>query len=73
MPLYAKAGIPQTWLVDLAARTVTVYADPGSDGYAREEVRRQEDRVRIALRHAVGQEDTGGAPVLDILVGDIFS
>lgn len=33
MPLYAAAGIPETWLVDLAGDAITVYRDPGPDGY----------------------------------------
>ncbi len=35
VPLYARAGIPEVWLVDLPAGSVTVYRDPGPSGYAR--------------------------------------
>ena len=75
VPRYGKAGIPETWLVDLAARTVTVYSEPGPDGYARERVRRREDGVRIALRPAVREGDRDvapGAPVLDVQVAEMF-
>lgn len=34
IPLYARAGIPEVWLVDLEADTVEVYREPGEDGYA---------------------------------------
>lgn len=34
IPLYARAGIPEVWLVDLDADTVEVYREPGEDGYA---------------------------------------
>jgi len=31
--LYARAGIPETWLVDVVACAVTVYRGPQPDGY----------------------------------------
>jgi Uma2 family endonuclease len=34
VPLYAQAGIPEVWLVDLTAGNITVYRGPGPDGYA---------------------------------------
>lgn len=33
--LYAAAGVPETWIVDVVAGTVEVYTAPGPDGYAR--------------------------------------
>jgi Uma2 family endonuclease len=33
LPLYARAGIPEVWIVDLRQRKVEVYADPASGGY----------------------------------------
>lgn len=30
---YARAGIPAYWLIDLGARSVEVYSQPGADGY----------------------------------------
>ncbi|HEY7064350.1 MAG TPA: Uma2 family endonuclease [Chloroflexota bacterium] len=35
VPLYARAGIPEVWLVDLQARRITIYRDPSPTGYAR--------------------------------------
>lgn len=32
-PLYAGAGIPEVWIVDLAARVVEVCVDPAPEGY----------------------------------------
>jgi Uma2 family endonuclease len=32
--LYARAGIPEVWLVDITSATVTVYRRPGATGYA---------------------------------------
>ena len=33
MPLYARAGIREAWLVNLPAQTVEFYRTPGPDGY----------------------------------------
>jgi Uma2 family endonuclease len=41
LPLYARAGIPEVWLVDLNGRVLWVYRQPGMDGYA--EARRSDD------------------------------
>jgi Uma2 family endonuclease len=32
-PLYAAMGVPQFWLVDVAARCIEVHRSPGPDGY----------------------------------------
>ena len=37
VPLYAEAGIPEAWLVDVTARTITVHTKPGAGGYAEEQ------------------------------------
>src|SRR5438105_1496751 len=34
MPLYARAGIPEAWLIDLAAERIEVYQDPVAGQYA---------------------------------------
>ena len=33
LPLYARAGIPEVWLLDLTRRAVTVFTKPGANGY----------------------------------------
>lgn len=33
VPLYAQAGVPEVWLVDLAGRRVHVYRNPAAKGY----------------------------------------
>lgn len=33
VPLYARAGIPESWVVDLGAREVRVFRDPSVGGY----------------------------------------
>ena len=61
VPRYGKAGIPETWVVDVSARTVTAYTGPGPEGYARERVLRCGERIRAS---AVAE--------LDFPVDDIF-
>jgi Uma2 family endonuclease len=34
LPLYARAGIPEAWLLDVNGRTLEVHRRPGPDGYA---------------------------------------
>lgn len=34
LPLYAAAGIPEAWLVDLEGERILLYRSPGPDGYA---------------------------------------
>jgi Uma2 family endonuclease len=33
VPLYARAGIPEVWLVDLVGERVEVFREPGPEGY----------------------------------------
>lgn len=35
VPLYARSGIPEAWLVDLQADRIEVYQEPGGGQYAR--------------------------------------
>lgn len=35
VPLYARAGVPEVWLVDLNAERVEVHREPASGGYRR--------------------------------------
>jgi Uma2 family endonuclease len=35
MPLYARAGVPEAWLVDLEAQQVVMYGKPSDQGYGR--------------------------------------
>ncbi|MGA8054949.1 MAG: Uma2 family endonuclease [Burkholderiales bacterium] len=34
IPIYAREGIPEAWLVDVQRRVVTVYRGPAPEGYA---------------------------------------
>jgi Uma2 family endonuclease len=59
-PLYAAAGVPEYWLVDVVAGVVEVHRDPRADGYA--SVTRH---AREAVLTVPGFED------VVVLVGDI--
>ena len=43
--LYARAGIPEVWLVDVAARRLTAYREPTPDGYAQALPIGRDDRI----------------------------
>jgi hypothetical protein len=36
VPLYARHGIAEAWLLDVAGRCLTVYRSPGPDGYGQQ-------------------------------------
>lgn len=36
LPLYARAGVPEVWIVDLPQGVVQVFREPGAAGYASE-------------------------------------
>lgn len=60
-PLYGRAGIPETWLVDVGAGAVTVCTGPGPGGYAAQRtLRRGAELV------------AGSVPDLGFPVGEIF-
>ena len=47
--IYAEAGVPEYWLVDLTTMTVEVYAAPSDGAYAKVERLRDGDVLRPAL------------------------
>jgi hypothetical protein len=48
IPLYAKAGIPEAWLVDLQAETITVYREPAPEGYRQAQQYGRGEKVKSA-------------------------
>lgn len=54
LPLYARAGIAEVWIVDLRRRVVTVHREPGPDGYATVTTHGPEDTVFPALTPDIG-------------------
>lgn len=63
--LYARAGIPVYWLIDVPAKTVEVRSEPGEQGYAKVEVRGIGGTVPCPL------DGVGGLDVAAILVNAI--
>jgi Uma2 family endonuclease len=61
LPLYAAAGIPEVWIVDLRRRQVLVYREPTPDGY----------RLSITYTHGA---DLSPLAFPDLVIGweDIF-
>jgi Uma2 family endonuclease len=45
IPMYARHGIPEVWLVDLGHDSLVVYRDPAPDGYQVAQVLHLDDRV----------------------------
>ena len=59
--LYALAGIPETWVVDLDGRAIERFIEPGPDGYRAHTTFRSGDRLSPTL-----------LPDLDLAVGDLL-
>ena len=45
VPLYARAGIPEYWVVDVKERAVHVFREPGLEGYRKTVVAKGEDEL----------------------------
>jgi Uma2 family endonuclease len=54
VPLYARVGVPEAWLVDLTGGVVEVYRDPAVDGRGRVERVGRGGRVAPAAPPEVG-------------------
>lgn len=61
VPLYAKAGIPETWLVDVNADRLEVYRTPAAEGYRDVRVLRRGESLTIEA-----------FPDLTLTVDDLF-
>jgi Uma2 family endonuclease len=48
IPLYARNGIPEAWLIDLNKQTITVYRDPAPAGYTSTRVARRGEQLASA-------------------------
>ncbi|HEV8712026.1 MAG TPA: Uma2 family endonuclease [Candidatus Binatia bacterium] len=62
IPLYARHGIPEVWLIDLQQERVEIYLQPGSEGYR--QILRPGKSERIALSLL---------PDVSILITDLWS
>ncbi len=48
IPLYAASDIPEVWLVDIQAKTVTVHREPEGNGYRVTDVYRSGDEIVLS-------------------------
>lgn len=46
LPLYARAGIPEVWIVNLEQEQVEVYSEAGPEGYGKMEVVKKGEQVK---------------------------
>lgn len=61
LPLYAAAGIPEAWIVDVAGQRIERYSEPGANGYAQ------------VVRFGLGETITSTVlPTIAIAVSDIL-
>jgi Uma2 family endonuclease len=49
LPLYARAGIPEAWIVDLGRPALHLFHSPAGDGYENEQVAVTLAALTIAL------------------------
>jgi len=59
--LYARAGIPAYWIVNLATRKLEVYSDPGEERYREHSTRSEAEPVALPMQGA------GSLAVRDLL------
>ncbi|MCB0609467.1 MAG: Uma2 family endonuclease, partial [Lewinella sp.] len=53
MPLYAEAGIPEAWVIDLEGKTIEVYSSPAPEGYSRIDIYRRGDVLETGMVKSV--------------------
>ena len=63
VPLYARAGIPETWVIDLTDRMIDVYGAPGHAAYAEHRRLRPDEVLILSLP---------GGPTVEIRVKDLI-
>ena len=61
LPLYAHAGIPEVWIVDLQQRTIQTYAQPSDGRFALAGLQRPGATLRLAA-----------APALEVSVDELI-
>ena len=48
LPLYAKHGVPEVWILDVDAERLEIYREPGAGGYRRKLERRETESIAPA-------------------------
>ena len=65
LPLYARSGIPEVWLVDLAENVIEVYSGPAESGY------RDKEPLAVGEAIEVAALDGSRLEVAEILLADV--
>jgi Uma2 family endonuclease len=47
LPFYARAGIPEVWLIDLEAQQIEVYREPSAQGYRQMQIVERGQSLRV--------------------------
>lgn len=53
LPLYAKQGVPEVWILDLDAKQLEIYREPSAGGYRRRLERRETESIAPTALPAV--------------------
>lgn len=61
LPLYARAGVPEAWIVDLQNDVIEVHTEPSPEGY---KVSRRVDRTETVISTVVSEVSISAGPVL---------
>jgi Uma2 family endonuclease len=61
LPIYARSGVPEAWIIDIGQQTVEVYRDPAGDVYRSRTVLRAGDHVSPLSR------PEASIPIADLL------
>ena len=62
LPLYARAGIPECWIVNVEGKAIEVYREPEADGYLHKQTLRGGQTMTLPL-------GLGEVAVSEVLVG----
>jgi Uma2 family endonuclease len=62
LPLYAKQGVPEVWILDLEAKRLEIYREPGPGGYRRKLERGEAESIA-----------PGALPIAALRVGAVFA
>ena len=57
IPLYAAAGIPEAWIVNLVEQQIEVYSQPSSQGYSMVRICRKGDPIKSSLIESLQVND----------------
>ena len=54
LPMYARAGIPEVWIVDLQSGAMTSYSAPSGERFSREHAHQRNDTLHLTAASDIG-------------------